>query len=134
MNQATLMGRLARDVELRTTPSGKSVANVSLATSKKFKNQNGELIQQTEFHNLVIWNGAEAFAKYLHKGSRVLVNGEIRTRSWEKDGIKRYQTEIFVSEFFFLDQAEKKEEKTEVVEEEQNLSEEEINDYQNIPF
>ena len=111
--QTTLIGHLTKDPELKTTPSGKEVANVDIATNKKFKNQAGELVEQVEFHSLVIWNGASAFCKYLKKGSKVFILGEIRTRNWEKkDGTKAYKTEIIVSEFKFLDSF-KKEEKSE---------------------
>jgi single-strand DNA-binding protein len=108
-NQVILVGRLVRDPEARKTPSGKSVVSASLATSKKFKTESGEIKEQTEFHNLVIWNGADAFAMYTAKGSKLHVVGELRTRMWEKEGQKHYSTEIIVSQFIFLD--EKKREK-----------------------
>ena len=102
--QVILFGNLTKEPELRTTTSGKSVASAGLATNKAYKNQAGELIKEAEFHNLVVWNGSEAFCKYLHKGSKVLIIGEIKTRSWEKpDGTKAYKTEIIVKEFKFVD-------------------------------
>ena len=104
LNKVMLIGRLTRDVELKTIPSGKAVANASLATNKKFKNQSGEKVEEVEFHNLVIWQGAENFAKYLEKGSKVYVEGELKTRNWEKDGVKRYATEVVVNNFTFLDE------------------------------
>jgi len=104
MNRATLIGNLAKDVELKTTPSGRSVASCAIATNKVWKDQQGQQQKKTEFHNLVIWGKlAETFSKYLKKGSKVLVEGELQTRNWtEKDGVKRYVTEIVVNNFEFL--------------------------------
>ncbi len=109
-NQVLLIGRLVRDAEVRQTQSDKLVASASLATSKKFKGQDGNMVEKTEYHNLVIWNNAEAFATYTRKGSLVFIRGELSTRSWEKDGIKRYTTEIVVNEFKFLDKAPERQE------------------------
>ena len=102
-NQVILIGRLVRDAEVRQTQSDKLVASASIATSRKFKGQDGNMVEKTEYHNLVIWNNAEAFATYTRKGSLVFIKGEIQTRSWEKDGQKRYTTEIVVNEFKFLE-------------------------------
>lgn len=103
LNKVILIGRLTRDPESRTTPSGKTVVSASLVTSKKFKNQSGEFVEQSQFHNLVIWQGAENFVKYLSKGSKVYIEGELNTTSWEKDGVKTYKTEVVVNNFIFLD-------------------------------
>lgn len=108
-NQVILVGRLTKDTEVRQV-NDKLVASASLATGKKFKGQDGNMIEKTEFHNLVIWNNAEAFATYTRKGSLVFIRGELQTRSWEKDGVKRYTTEIVVNEFKFLDKAPERQE------------------------
>ena len=104
-NKVFLIGRLTKDVELRTTPNGKSVASTSIATNKKWKDQNGQMQEKAEFHNLVIWQGAEAFAQYLSKGNKVFIEGELTNRSWEDKttGQKRYATDVKVNEFIFLD-------------------------------
>lgn len=104
MNRATLLGNLAKDVELKTIPSGKSVAQCAIATNKVWRDQSGQQQKKVEFHNLVIWGkAAETFAKYLKKGSKVLVEGELQTRNWTgQDGVKRYTTEIIVNNFEFL--------------------------------
>ena len=104
MNRATLLGNLAKDVELKSTPSGKSVAQCAIATNKVWRDESGQQQKRVEFHNLVIWGkAAETFAKYLKKGSKILVEGEIQTRNWTgKDGVKRYTTEIVVNNFVFL--------------------------------
>lgn len=91
-------------MELKTTPSGKVVATCSMATNKTYTDQAGQKQTVAQFHNLVIWNKpAETFAKYVSKGSKIAIFGEIQTREWQaKDGTKRYTTEIIVSEFNFL--------------------------------
>lgn len=139
-NQVILIGRLTRDVETRTTPNNKVVANVSLVTSEKFKDSSGQIKEQAEFHNLVIWQGSENFAKYLHKGSKVQVVGKITNREWTtNEGVKRNTTEIIVSQFVFLDSApqgvnqEKQAEKPKEVNPFEDEKEEEIN-VENIPF
>lgn len=94
MNIVIIEGRLGQDPELRQTGSGTAVLNMSVATSEREKKgDNWE--EHTEWHRVVVWGkSAEACAKYLSKGSRVLVRGVLRTRSWEKDGEKKYATEI----------------------------------------
>ena len=105
LNKVLLIGRLTKDVEVRNTQGGKMVVSASLATNKKWKDQNGQPQERVEFHNLVVWNGAEAFAKYLRKGSKVYIEGELQTDSWtdQQSGQKKYTTKINVREFVFLD-------------------------------
>jgi len=102
-NQVILIGRLIKDAEVREIANGKLVANATLVTNKKFKNKDGEIEEKSEFHNLVVWNGASAFSTYTQKGSLVFIRGELTTRSWEKNGAKQYRTEVVVNEFKFLD-------------------------------
>lgn len=102
MNLALLLGNLTRDPEARLTPSGVMVVGFSVATNKKVKGE-----EYTQYHNIVVWgngpgeNGqAGACNEFLRKGSKVLVRGEIQTRSWEdKEGTKRYTTEIVAEKF-----------------------------------
>ena len=97
VNKVILIGNLGKDPEVRHLESGAVVANFSLATSETYKDRKtGEKITQTEWHNVVIWRGlAEVAEKYLKKGSSVYIEGKLRSRSWDdKDGIKRYTTEI----------------------------------------
>lgn len=106
LNEVNLLGRATRDTELKSTPQGQSVATNSVATGKNFTRQNGEKVEKTEFHNLVFWGKvAEIAEKYLTKGKRVFIKGELTTRSWEdKDtGKKMYRTEITVREMILLD-------------------------------
>lgn len=96
LNKAQILGNLTANPEIRETPTGVKVATFSVATSSKWKDKNGEAKEETEYHRVVIWgNLAEIVEKYLSKGKKVLVEGKIKTRSWEDDsGIKRYATEI----------------------------------------
>ncbi|MGD1960893.1 MAG: single-stranded DNA-binding protein [Fulvivirga sp.] len=96
VNKVIIVGRLGRDPEVRHLESGASVANFSVATSETYKDRNtGEKREQTEWHNVVLWRGlADIAEKYLHKGDMVYIEGKLRTRSWEKDGVTRYTTEI----------------------------------------
>lgn len=104
VNRATLIGNLGSDPEIRHTTSGKAVASFSLATSERFKDKTtGENKSLTEWHNIVLWGSlAEIAGKYLKKGSKVYIEGKIKTRSWEKDGTKRYITEIVADNMTML--------------------------------
>ncbi len=96
VNKVIIVGRLGKDPEVRHLENGATVANFSVATSETYKDRNtGERKEQTEWHNVVLWRGlAEVAEKYLHKGEMVYIEGKLRTRSWEKDGVTRYTTEI----------------------------------------
>lgn len=102
VNKAILLGRITRDVEIRQTNSGKSVASTSLATNEKYKDKQGNKKENTEFHNLIFWNQAEVAHQYLKKGDQVYIEGKIKTRSWDTDNGKRYTTEIYVERFVML--------------------------------
>ena len=97
LNKVMLIGNVGRDPEMRTFPSGDQVANVTIATTDKWKDkQTGEMKEATEWHR-VVFNGrlAEIVGQYLRKGSQVHVEGSLRTRKWtDKDGIEKYTTEI----------------------------------------
>ncbi|MEQ1439432.1 single-stranded DNA-binding protein [Fontimonas sp. SYSU GA230001] len=105
VNKVILIGNLGKDPETRYFPSGDAVANATLATTESWKDkQTGEMKEATEWHNLVFPGKlAEIAGKYLKKGSKIYVEGSIRTRSWEKDGQKRYTTEIRVQDMQMLD-------------------------------
>ena len=104
INKVILIGNLGKDPEVRTTENGSKVATFSLATSETYKNKEGQKVDQTEWHNIVLWReSAEIAEKYLRKGSQIYLEGKIRTRSWDdKDGIKRYTTEIIGFSFTML--------------------------------
>lgn len=110
MNHVTLIGNLGRDPEARSTQSGQTVVNCSMATTRRYKAKSGintgETVKETEWHNLVAFGRtAELMERYLRKGSKCAVQGRLQTRSWEdkKTGDKRYSTEIVVNEVEFLD-------------------------------
>lgn len=95
LNSATIAGRLTRDPELNALPSGQHVCNMSLATSRTYEDRDGNKQEATEYHNVVVYGKqAENCAKWLIKGQLALVEGRLQTRSWDKDGVKMYRTEI----------------------------------------
>ena len=96
VNKVILIGNLGRDPEVRHLESGTSVASFSMATTESYKDRTtGERRDVTEWHNIVLWRGlADIAEKYLKKGSSVYIEGKLRTRSWEKDGVTRYTTEV----------------------------------------
>lgn len=104
VNLVLLVGHLGRDPEVRHTQTGRTVANFSIATSKKWKGQGGNMQEKTEWHRIVVWgNQAEACGKYLAKGRQVLVRGEIQNRQYDdKEGVTRYITEILAQQVQFL--------------------------------
>jgi single-strand DNA-binding protein len=104
VNKVILVGNLGADPELRYTPSGAAVCELRLATNETWTGKDGQRQERTEWHRIVVWGKrAEPVAKYLDKGRQVYVEGRIRTRSWEdKDGVKRYTTEIIANDVQFL--------------------------------
>lgn len=103
INKVILVGHLGKDPEIRYLEGNVSVASFPLATSETF-NKDGRKIEQTEWHNIVMWRGlADVAAKYLQKGKLVYIEGKLRTRSFEdKSGIKKYTTEIVAENFTIL--------------------------------
>lgn len=105
VNKATILGNLGRDPEIRFMPGGEAVANLSIATSETWKDKNsGEKKEATEWHRVVFFGKvAELCQKYLAKGSKVYIEGMIKTRKWDDDkGVTRYSTEIMGREIKFL--------------------------------
>ena len=96
LNKAFILGNLTRDPEMRSLPSGVPVTNFSVATNRVWKDREGKKQESAEFHNIVVFaRQAEVAAQYLRKGSSVLIEGRLQTRSWEgQDGQKKYRTEI----------------------------------------
>jgi len=105
VNRALLIGRLGADPEVRYTPDGAMVTSFRLATDEQWKDKAGEKVQKTEWHRIVTFGKlAEICGNYLSKGKMVFVEGRIQTRSWEdKEGNKRYTTEIIASDMRMLD-------------------------------
>ena len=103
VNKVILVGRLGKDPELRYTPGGVAVASWSMATDRKYKNREGQFVEDTQWHNIKVWSGlAETCEKYLAKGREVYVEGRLETREYEKDGVKRYWTEIVAQTVQFI--------------------------------
>ncbi|MBU0612889.1 single-stranded DNA-binding protein [Patescibacteria group bacterium] len=96
LNKATIIGRLTRDPETKTIPSGQTVTTFSLATSFNWTDKSGQKQEKSEFHNIVTWGKlAEIAGQYLKKGGQIYIEGRLQTRSWDgDDGKKRYRTEI----------------------------------------
>ena len=105
VNKVILVGNVGGDPETKYMPSGGAVTNLSIATSESWKDkQTGQPQERTEWHRVVFFNRlAEIASEYVRKGSKVYVEGSLRTRQWEQDGVKRYSTEIVASEMQMLD-------------------------------
>jgi single-strand DNA-binding protein len=104
VNKVIIVGNLGQDPEVRTTPQGTPVASINVATSDSYKDKNGEWQENTEWHRITLWDYmADTANKYLHKGSKVYIEGKLQTRSYEKDGITRYVTEIRAIQLVLLD-------------------------------
>ncbi|HUU33516.1 MAG TPA: single-stranded DNA-binding protein [Vicinamibacterales bacterium] len=95
VNKVILVGNLGRDAELRSTPSGQSVASFSIATTENWTGKDGQKQEQTEWHRIVLWGKtADTLQPYLTKGKQIYLEGRLQTRQWEKDGQKHYTTEV----------------------------------------
>lgn len=105
LNRVTLIGRLTRDPEVRSTPAGRSVATITVATGRTWTDQAGHKQKESEFHNVVMWAKlADIAGQYLRKGARLYVEGRLKTRDWVgQDGVKRYRTEIVGDNMIMLD-------------------------------
>ena len=105
INKVIILGHLGQDPKTQQLPTGGTVANISVATSESWKDKNtGQQQDRTEWHRVVFFNRlAEIAGQYLKKGSKVYIEGSLRTRTWEKDGEKRYATEIVANEMQMLD-------------------------------
>ncbi len=104
INKVILVGNLGSDPEVRYTPGGTAVANFNVATNESYKNRDGEQVEKTEWHRIVVWDRlAEICGEYLKKGSQVYIEGSLQTRSYEdKDGVTKYTTEIKCREMQIL--------------------------------
>ena len=105
LNRATIIGNMTRDPELKSLPTGKSVATFSVATNRVWTDAQGQKQKSAEFHNIVMWGKlAEIANQYLKKGRKVYIEGRMQTRDWTgQDGVKRYRTEIVADNMIMLD-------------------------------
>jgi single-strand DNA-binding protein len=104
VNKVILVGNLGRDPEIRYLPSGDPVANITIATSSKYKNKTGEMVEETEWHRITFFGKlAEIVGQYLKKGRSVYVEGRIKTRKYtDKDGVEKFATDIIANEMQML--------------------------------
>ena len=107
INKVILVGNLGQDPEIRNSPNGSMVANLNVATGEAWKDQQGQLQERTEWHRVVMFGRTAEIARdYLHKGSKIYLEGRLQTRKWQdKNGQDRYITEIVAQEFQMLDRA-----------------------------
>ena len=105
INQCILLGNITRSPELKYTQTGTAILRFSIATNRQWTDkESGEKKEAVDYHNLVFWGKlAELVSQFTDKGSRILVQGRLQTRSWEKDGVKKYMTEIIGSDFVTFD-------------------------------
>ena len=105
VNRVIIIGRMGNDPELRWMPNGEAVANISIATSESWKDQQGQKQERTEWHRCVAYRKlAEIIGEYLKKGANIYIEGKLRTREWQdQQGQKKYTTEIIISEMQMLD-------------------------------
>lgn len=102
VNKVTLIGNVGADPEIKTMQSGDRVANLSIATSESWKDKNsGERKERTEWHRVVVFNQGlvKVIENYIRKGSKLYVEGQLATRSWEQDGVKKYATEVVLKPY-----------------------------------
>jgi single-strand DNA-binding protein len=103
VNRVILIGNLGKDPDIITFDNGVKKASFSLATTESYKNKEGNRVDQTEWHNIVMWRGlADIAERFLRKGSQIYIEGKLRTRSYETDGIKKYITEVFTDNMTML--------------------------------
>jgi len=137
LNKVILIGNLGSDPQSRQLPDGKTVTNLSLATSENWTDKNGEKQTRTEWHKISIFGkGAEIAAKYMKSGSKVFIEGKLQTRKWEdQNGQKQYTTEIIINEyvgsFQMLDSPSSSNDKNQTIETTQDP---EIEDLEDLPF
>ena len=105
LNKVMLIGRTTKDPDARTTPTGQSVASFSVATNLRWKDQQGQMQERVEFHNIVAWRKlADICKQYLRKGSKVYIEGRLQTSSWkDPQGVTKYRTEVVADNMIMLD-------------------------------
>jgi single-strand DNA-binding protein len=113
LNKVMLIGRLGKDPELKTTPGGTPVANLSLATQRSWRDELGEKHSETEWHNVVAWSKlAEIVGQFMRKGALVYVEGRLQTHSWKTYGVTHRRTEVIAEQAWLLEWKEETEETT----------------------
>lgn len=104
INRVFLLGNLGQNPEVKHTQAGTPVARLSLATNERFKNKKGEWEDRTEWHNVILWARlAEIAGEYLKKGSKIHIEGVLKTHKWEKDAVIHYRTDVVATDLIMLD-------------------------------
>ena len=125
LNRVSLSGNLTREIEMRYTPNGTAVANMSMAINRTWKDKEGNKQEDVSYVRVVVWGKmAENAAEYLAKGSNVFVEGRMQSRSWEKDGVKQYGMDVVASNVQYLDKKKKEDKPVEKEEEAPPIEEE----------
>lgn len=125
-NKAIVLGNITKDPELKALPGGTKVCNFGVATNRVWS-QDGEKKEAVEFHSIVVFGKmAETVAQYMRKGSQILVEGRLQTRSWDKDGIKHYKTEIVAENVQFGSKPKGSDDRSTVQEGEPEIGDEEV--------
>lgn len=116
LNKAMIIGNLGKDPEIKYMPNGKAVVSFSIATSQKWKDNDGNPQEKTEWHNVTAFEKlAEIIGEYVKKGSKVYIEGRLQTDKWEKDGVAHYTTKIIASQMVMLGGKSEKVEQAEVI-------------------
>jgi single-strand DNA-binding protein len=132
LNKVMLIGHLGKDPELKYTEKGTAYCTFSVATTESYKDENGNKIDKTEWHNIVVWRKlAEICGQYLKKGSKIYCEGKLQTDSYEKDGVKKYSTRIVMTDMSMLDSKPKNDNVSESVNEKVSKDE---SDKDDLPF
>lgn len=107
LNRAQILGNVTRDPELRTTQNGQNVCSFGIATNRRYKDKDGQMKEDVEYHNIVAWGRlAEICSQYLARGRKVFLEGRLKTREWEgQDGVRRNRTEIIAENMIMIDRA-----------------------------
>ena len=122
INKVILIGNAGKDAEYKTLADGTPVAKVTIATTESYRTKAGELQSKTEWHTVIAWRGlAELAGKFIQKGALIYTEGKLRNREYEKDGVKRYVTEITADQLILLDKKSKTTEKANEYSAEENL-------------
>jgi len=135
LNKVLLIGNLGKDPELSYTASGVAVAKFSIATNERWKDQEGNVQERVEWHNIIAWRKlAEICGQYLKKGSKVYLEGKLQTRSWDdkNTGVKRYTTEVIADDLIMLDS--KGTGDSGIADIRQNVDESQVSEKDDLPF
>ncbi len=141
VNKVTLLGNVGKDPEYKVTPSGIPLCKFTLATSESYKDNNGEWKNISEWHNIECWRYvAETANKHLHKGSKVYIEGKLKTEKYEKDGVTQYRTKVVATEIVVLEKTNNENQQTKTNDDmppqfgENVVNEVQTDGYDDVPF